>query len=287
MEGEGFKILFLLVLFDSMSTGHLYFVGLGLYDTTDISVKAVEILKECETVFAEFYTARLGGFNKQHFEQMIGGSVQILSRSEVESGEKILHATTQGSVGFLVCGDPMMATTHVDLRMRAEQKGIHTSVIHNASIVTAVPGLLGLQNYKFGRTTTLAYPEGKYFPTSPYEVILHNQSCGLHTLVLLDIQQERQRYMTAKEGLSLLLKMEQQKQRDLFTDDTLVCVVARAGSSDSVCMAHTIQHMISQDFGPPLHTIVVPGSLHFMELEALESFAQLPPSVSTQLQKQS
>ena len=38
-----------------------YFIGLGLYDERDISVKGVEALKKVDAVYAEFYTARLFG----------------------------------------------------------------------------------------------------------------------------------------------------------------------------------------------------------------------------------
>jgi diphthine synthase len=34
------------------------------------------------------------------------------------------------------------------------------------------------------------------------------------------------------------------------------------------------------DFGPPLHTLVIPGKLHFMETEALVAFAGLPPELA-------
>ena len=47
------------------------------------------------------------------------------------------------------------------------------------------------------------------------------------------------------------------------------------------------QSIISQtkDFGPPLHTIVIPGNLHFMEIEALELCADLPVELKTKIQK--
>ena len=179
----------------------------------------------------------------------------------------------------------MIATTHIDLRLRAMKRGIQTSIIHSGSIVTAVPGLLGLQNYKFGRTTTLAYPEHNYFPTSPYEVIKENQKMGLHTLILLDIQAERDVYMTAHEGLQLLLRMEDMKKDHVLTKKSVACVVARAGSPHPTVVAHTIERLLTMDFGPPLHTLVVPGTLHFMEIEALQLCAQLPEDLGKKLQK--
>jgi diphthine synthase len=265
--------------------GRLVFVGLGLYDETDVSVKGLEELKQCETIFAEFYTMKLGTFNKKSFENQIGKEIKVLSREETEKGDKIIEAATQKSVAFLTGGDPMIATTHVDLRLRAIKEGIVTKIIHSSSVATAVPGLLGLQNYKFGRTTTLVHPEKEYFPTSPYTVICNNKKMGLHSLILLDIQAEKNQYMTANEGFELLMKMEKKLKKRLLNNDTIACVVARAGAPDPMIVADTIQNLKTMDFGPPLHTIVIPGNLHFMEIESLELCANLPVGLKTKIQK--
>jgi diphthine synthase len=269
----------------NMPVGQLVFVGLGLYDERDVSLKGLQELKDSDVVFAEFYTAKLGQFHQSQFEQLIGKTITILSREETEKGDGIIDAALHKKVVFLTCGDPMIATTHIDLRLRAIKQGIPTKIIHSSSIVTAVPGLLGLQNYKFGRTTTLAYPEKNYFPTSPYTIIHDNNRMGLHTLVLLDIQADRNRYMTANEGLELLMEMEAKLKHHLFTPETVACAVARAGASDAVIAADTISALQKRQFGPPLHTIVIPGSLHFMEVEALELLAGLPPAVGRKIQK--
>jgi diphthine synthase len=265
--------------------GHLSFVGLGLYDETDISMKGLEELKLCDRIFAEFYTTKLGRFHKQSFEETIGKKIEVLSREETEKGDKIIEAASQNTVAFLTGGDPMIATTHIDLRLRAIKEGISTTIIHSSSVATAVPGLLGLQNYKFGRTTTLAFPEKEYFPTSPYSVIQANKKMGLHSLILLDIQADHNRYMTANEGFELLLQMEKKLKKRLISADTIACVVARAGATDSLTIANTIHHLQSMDFGPPLHTIVIPGNLHFMEIEALELCAELPSELKNKIQK--
>lgn len=259
-----------------MPSGKLTFIGLGLYDEKDISLKGLEEIKNCDKVFAEFYTAKLTGTDIKKIEKTIGKPIEVLSRIETEKGDKILETAKTENVAFLTCGDPMTATTHIDLRLRAINKGIETNVIHGNSIVTAVPGLLGLQNYKFGRTTTLAYPEKDYFPTSPYDIIKENKKMELHTLILLDIQADKDRYMTANEGMKLLLKMEEKRKEKLLDENTVICVVARAGSKEPIAAAGTIKDLINRDFGPPLHTMVIPGKLHFMEIEALQALAQLP-----------
>lgn len=259
-----------------MTKGRLAFVGLGLYDEKDISLKGLDEIKSCDKVYAEFYTAKLVGTTIKKIEKTIGKPVEVLSRDETEKGDKILDSAKNKKVVFLTCGDPMTATTHVDLRLRAANNGIETKVVHGSSVATAVPGLLGLQNYKFGRTTTLVFPEKNYFPTSPYDVIRDNRKTGLHTLVLLDIQADKNRLMTANEGLELLSEMEKKHKEKILSDDSVVCVVARAGSDNPIVAANSVAFLKKMDFGPPLHTIVVPGNLHFMEIESLTRFAGLP-----------
>ena len=139
-----------------------------------------------------------------------------------------------------------------------------------------MPGLLGLQHYKFGRTTTLPFPEKGYFPESPYDMMAQNLSRGLHTLVLLDIQADRGRLMTANDGLGLLAGLEARKQGGIFGPDALVGVVGRAGSERPVVRAGRLAALADEDFGPPHHSIVVPGKLHFMEAEALIELAGAP-----------
>jgi diphthine synthase len=263
----------------------LIFVGLGLYDEKDISLKALEETRKCNKIFAEFYTAKLVETTIEKIEKTIGKKIKVLTRDETEKGNIIINSAKTQNVCFLTAGDPMTATTHIDLRIRAIKNGIKTRVIHGNSIVTAVPGLLGLQSYKFGRTTTLAYPEGDYFPTSPYDIIFDNKKMGFHTLVLLDIQSNKKRYMTANEGLKILLDMEKKVRKKMFSSDSVVCVVARAGSDNPVVKAGTVKDLLDFDFGPPLHSIVIPGRLHFMEVKALTVLAQLPAYLEEKLQK--
>ncbi len=268
-----------------MSGKQLSFIGLGLFDEKDISIKGLEEIQKSDKIFAEFYTAKLMGTTLEKLEKTYGKKITVLNREKTEGGKIILNSAEKQRTSFIVAGDSMTATTHVDLRIRAIKKGIKTKVIHGSSIVTAVSGLLGLQNYKFGRTTTLCYPEKNYFPTSPYDVILKNKKIGLHTLVLLDIKEEENRFMTANEGLNLLLEMEKKNKKKIITKETVACVVARAGSKKAISRADTIKNLLSFDFKKPLHTLVIPGELHFMEIKALEILAQLPAQQIGKLQK--
>lgn len=268
-----------------MSKGLITFIGLGLNDEKDISIKGLDVIKKCDKVYAEFYTAKLFGTNISKIEELINKKIIILKREEVEKGDEIIDDAKDKHIVFLSCGDSMTATTHLDLRLRAIDEGIKTDIIHGSSIVTAVPGLLGLQNYKFGRTTTIAFPEKDYFPISPYNIVKENRKMGLHSLVLLDIQVDENKYMSADEGIKILEEIERKIGDRIFIDESIICVVARAGSSNPILKADYLKNLKNKDFGPPLHTLVIPGNLHFMEIESLEKIADLPKEISKKLQK--
>jgi diphthine synthase len=259
----------------------LVFIGLGLYDEKDISLRGLEELKEADTVFAEFYTSLMPGLSVRKLEEMTGKAVKVVSRRvlEEEEGKLIFEEAKKGKVAFLVPGDPLIATTHVDLRISAEKRGIRTHVIHGASVVSAVRGISGLQNYKFGKAVTIPFSEQGFVSETPYRVISENRKRGLHTMCYLDIKAEEQRYLTIKEALKTLLELEKQKKEQIVTPRTLVIGVARAGSPEPIVKAGYIEEVINYDFGAPPHTLIFPGKLHFMEAEALIALADAPQEV--------
>ena len=259
--------------------GHLIFVGLGLSRPQDMSVRALQALRECDQVFAEFYTSRLIDATAEELEEFIGRPVTVLRRSDVEEGDIIIEAARRGTVAFMVAGDPMSATTHVDLRLRAVEEGIDTELVHGVSIFTAAAAAFGLQPYKFGRAVTIPFPEPGYLPASPYENILENRDRGLHTLVLLDIREEEGRYMTSAEAVKWLMDAEERLKGELLDDETVLCAGARIGSSNQRLLAGPPSLLAATDMGAPLHCIIVPGRLHFMEARALVRLAAAPEHI--------
>jgi diphthine synthase len=246
----------------------LTFVGLGLYDLDDISEKGLQKIRVAEFVFLDTYTSCLTGTSPEHMEDLYGKPVRLLGREDVEQNpETFLSLAKEKDVVFLTGGDPMISTTHIDLRIRAAKRGIETRIIHGASIVSAVSGLTGLQNYRFGKSCSLPFPHGTWSPTTPVEVIRKNLAERLHTIVYLDIQKNR--HMTIHEAVDLLEPMSKRAGFDI----PCYIGIARAGSINPVVCAGPAEKMRLTSFGPPLHIIVVPGELHVMEREYLEIFA--------------
>jgi diphthine synthase len=240
-----------------------------------MSLKGLEEARSSDIVFAEFYTSFMPGLSLQNLEKLIGKPVNVLSRVDVEekAEEAILKKVMGKRAAFLVPGDPMVATTHVSLRLNAEKAGIKTKVIHGASIVSAVSGATGLQNYKFGRTVTIPVPDAHPIPESPYDYIKENLSRGLHTLAILDIKAELGIYMRVHEALNYLLLIEERRRGNVITERTLAVGLARVGSDDMKVKADSVKKLMTYNFGDPPHCLIIPGRLHFMEIEALQVLA--------------
>ncbi|MDR0887991.1 MAG: diphthine synthase [Candidatus Methanoplasma sp.] len=260
-------------------TSELVFVGLGLSGTDGMTVKALNALKECDKIYAEFYTSTLIGTSISDLEAVIGKEIINVYRPQVEEGEDIINDALTQRVGFVTAGDTMLATTHVDLRIQAKELGIPVRVFHGISVFGACPTSLGLQPYKFGRTVTLPFLEKGYQPKSPYDNIKENKDRGLHTMVLLDIRADELRYMTAHQAIEWLIEGENKWNEGLITEKTLICVASMIGSPEERIVAGYPQDLLKKDIGSPLQTLVIPGNLHFMEAYALVDFAGAPQEI--------
>jgi diphthine synthase len=246
----------------------LTFVGLGLYDECSITVEGQEALRNADRVFAEFYTSRLVGTTIEEIEARHEVAIDVRDRAGVEQeSAPILDAAETSSTVFLVAGDPMVSTTHTDLRLRAHERGIETRIVHGTTAQTAAGSLTGLQNYRFGKATTIPFAyRDRPIPESVVRTIEDNRERGLHTLCYLDIKAAEGRYMSADVAAERLAP-------EL---DGQGVVVARAGSPDPLVIADRLSALAEGDFGDPLHLLVLPGELHHLERAALETLADAP-----------
>ncbi|MEM2098392.1 MAG: diphthine synthase [Candidatus Bathyarchaeia archaeon] len=256
--------------------GELVFVGLGLHDEKGISLKGLEETKTADSAFVELYTSLLPEFSLKRLESLAGRQIQTVTRRDLEesNGVIVLSAAERGKAVLLVPGDPFIATTHMALRIEAQKRRIKTRIVHGASILSAIIGISGLHNYKFGKTVTVPFAENS--SETPYNVIHQNKKLGLHTLCLLDLVAEKKLYLSVKEALNLLLQIEKKKRKHVVTLNTLAVGVARAGSDAPMLKADYVKNLLNWDFGEPPHTIIFPGELHFTEVEALVAFADAP-----------
>ncbi len=254
----------------------LVFVGLGLNDEKGITVKGLEEARTADSVFIETYTSLMPQFSLPHLEAMCGRKIEALTRQalEEENGKVVIDAAKKGKAVFLVPGDPFIATTHITLRMDAQRQGIKTRIVHGISIMSAIVSLSGLHNYKFGKTVTVPFPDN--FSETPYKVIAQNKKLGLHTLCLLDLKAPENIYLTIGKALTMLRSVEEIRKLDVLTDKTVAVGVARAGSDNPILKADFLKNLIDFDFGDPPFSLIFPGELHFMEIDALIALADAP-----------
>tara|TARA_Y100000310_G_scaffold61961_1_gene57203 strand:+ start:7559 stop:8302 length:744 start_codon:yes stop_codon:yes gene_type:complete len=242
----------------------LYIIGLGLNNEKDITLNGLEAIKKSDFVYLEDYTSSLGCPVK-NLERLYKKKIIPADRNLVENEAEstILKNAKTKNVSFLVIGDPFSATTHVDIMLRAKELNIKVKIINNASILTAI-GITGLQLYKFGQTTSVPF-NSKGIKT-PVEVLKKNQKIGLHTLFLLDLNPEKEEYLTISEALKYLIENNVSKN--------MLCVgCAALGSDKPEIKSGKIKEVLKINFKKYPQCLIIPGKLHFMEEEALETYS--------------
>ncbi len=254
--------------------GELSLIGMGLHDENGLTLRGLNAAKSSDLIYVEFYTSVMPGLSVHRLQCLIGKEIKILARKDLEEDAErtLLSKAKQGRVSLLTPGDPMSATTHIGLVVSARKLGIPTVLIHSASIATAAAGVTGLELYKFGRTVTIPSPRTNPLPESVYDFIKENKRIGLHTLALLDIEGK----LTIPEAIRILFKLEAVKRAGMLTEDTLIVALARVEGPDCVVRADTAGNLEKRDFGEPPYSIILPGKLHFMEVEALRLLAGAP-----------
>lgn len=267
----------------------LYLIGLGLGDEKDITLKGLEIVQSCDLVFLEAYTSVLTGVDKERLERLYDKPIALADRTavETEAEDLILNPAVDQKVAFLVVGDPVCATTHTDLMLRAKQRNIAVELVHNASIMGAA-GACGLQLYNFGQTVSIPFFEENWRPTSFYPKIQYNRQGGMHTLCLLDIKVKEPdfeammkgrteylppRFMSVSTAAEQLLEAEETQGQQAYDGDTTLAVgLARMGQATQCIRAGTLQELAREDMGGPLHSLIICGTLHELELEVLKEY---------------
>jgi len=174
------------VILENLPETGLLLIGMGPGTVAGMTVEALEAAKMASHRRYEAYTALWPESELALLEQEIG-EIQRVMRPEVEQPDELFVLAKTSLVALLVVGDPLQATTHVDLQLQALEHNIECRVFHGVSITTIVTGAVGLSNYRFGRQTTLTYPYGDWIATSPLEMIAVNKFRGLHSLVLFDL----------------------------------------------------------------------------------------------------
>jgi diphthine synthase len=256
--------------------GRLAFVGLGL-GPKGVSLEGAEELKSADVVYLEYYTSPHEPSLLKELENVVGKHLAIVDRAFVEDGNKILEEASTKKVAIAVQGDPMIATTHSELRARAARAGVETRVVHGTTIASAAASESGLHYYKFSRTVTVTREVvGRL--TQAYHTLHQNLLEGAHTLLLLEYDVESGAGVSPADAFAGLLLAEGNFKRGVVGNTTFAIVISRLGRADRSLTAGDLADLAKRDYGQPPHSVIIPGKLHFTEIEAIAAVFNLDAS---------
>jgi diphthine synthase len=241
----------------------LNIIGIGLNDEKDITVKGLELVQASDYIYLENYTSKLQ-VPITNLETLYNKKIILAEREFVEDGKEIIKQAKESNVSLLIIGDPFSATTHLSLLQQAKENNIQINIINNASVLTAV-GIIGLELYKYGKTTSIPFHNENV--ETPYNVIKDNKP--LHTLCLLDLTPKEDKFMEAKEAIDFLLNIEAKRKENVITPDTKVVVCAQLGGKPTILYTEA-KNVKNLNLYP--QCLIIPGNLHFVEEEFLNKF---------------
>ncbi len=194
----------------------LWFIGLGVSGSDSLTSKAIKIIQDANLVYLESFTSPIYKEHEENIRNLVNGDFKIAKRWLVEDGQEIINAAKNSTVVLLSYGDPYIATTHIELRIRAKLENIETKTVHSTSVVTAMIGEVGLQYYKVGRIMTIMRERKSI--TTPYRIISKNLIDGLHSVILLEYNQDENFFLDPKNAIMSLLDAEKEQKRNILSD---------------------------------------------------------------------
>ena len=251
----------------------LIFISIGLNDEKDMSLNELEAAKSCDRLFLELYTSKLET-DKSKLEKLIGKDVKLVKRKDLEEEyKKILSEAKSRKIGILIGGDCLVSTAHAALMTEARKEKIEVKIIHGSSILSAVAES-GLHIPKFGQMVTIPFHDRTKgtMPVSVYNAILGNRIRGLHTLCLLDMIAEENRFMSVREAVKILFDLEKEVGKKIIDKKTEGVVFSRLGSEDEKIVYGKLEELAKIDFAKPPYCLAIIGKLHFSEKESLENY---------------
>ena len=252
----------------------LYLVGVGP-SPRYISLEGLEVARKAGCLFGESYTTLLP---REELAEVLGRELRWLSRRDLEDleGREVVEcAKSRGSAALLVGGDPLMATTHAALIVAARREGVQVRIVHGVSVLCAALSAACLSPYKLCGIATLTYPRMGVVSYRPYEVAERCLGEGLHTVLLLDVDDEG-KFMGLHDAISILRKLEESHGRRVFSEDRTLIVVSRLGYGDQAVHVGRIGELGRLSVGTPI-TILVPGRLSEVEAECLSHLSTRRP----------
>jgi diphthine synthase len=255
----------------------LYLIGAGIYDTFEMC-NSINILKDCDRIYIEKFTSPIS----DNFIQILKSNleprkkIEFVKRWFVEDGRQILDESKTLNVGLVSYGDPTIATTFTELRIRAIKNNIIVKVIHAASGITSLVGESGLQIYKMGKLVTMM--EERQSAISVYTTIFNNLNLNCHTIILTEYRQDENEsvfFLKPNDVFSRLLEVEKDIKYEFVSEDSFLIVLSRIGTDKQRIVSGKIKSLFGIDYGKGPHAIIFPSKLHFTEEDALLNLTEV------------
>ena len=100
----------------------LWFVGTGINGYRGLSIVALDVLKKCDTVYIERFTSALSTDDLHGLNSLLEVNAKPVQRWFVEDGREILEEAKTKDIALVTYGDPLIATTHIELRSESCQE---------------------------------------------------------------------------------------------------------------------------------------------------------------------
>jgi len=229
----------------------IYLIGIGI-NKENITLGALESAKKCDELYLESYTSI--GLGREELEKIFNKKIKKVNREFVENYD--VSKAKDKNIGFFVYGDIFSATTHISLLLDCKKNKIDIKLINGISILTLI-GNTGLNLYNFGKIISVSFHDADLIKP------LKNNG-NLHTLFLLDLDPENNKFVSINESVGRLLKQGMKNK---------LCVgVEKLGFKDERIVVKNAEELLKIKFDKFPQCLIVPGKLHFVEEEVLNSW---------------
>ncbi len=250
----------------------LNIVGLGLRGARSITLESLEVLKSCDIVYFETYTSISPESTIKDIAELSGKEILQADRQFVESEKELISQSSKSDVCLLVTGDPLTATTHNQLRYDALREGVKVNIYENSSVLSVIPGTLGLMHYRFGPPVSIPFVSMNFFPTSVYDKIEKNVEMDLHTLLLLDLKDGKT--MPVQEAIRVLEELERKRKKGILEPERDICVAIAVSQPGERILFGTLGSIKKSGVEGNPAALVIPSRLNDSEETFLNQFAE-------------
>ncbi len=248
----------------------IHILGLGLRGIDSITLEEMRIISKCDKIYFEAYTSVSPEKTANDLSSITGKDIFTLGREDVENSALLLKEAGNHDICVIVTGDPLAATTHNQLRMDATAAGVAVNIVENASILTTLPGKVGLLPYRMGPPVSLPFLTDRFNPRSVLDKMRRNRDMGFHTIILLDLKENRTMY--PEEAFNYLYQLEKKYDAGTVMENSLFVVASKISQTgESLCYGK-FENLMKLSWKSSPSSLIFLADLTEKELEFMNLF---------------